>query len=174
MRVFGLILSFFLLLGFSKHKEEYVVIESKKFTVKGSTTFGDFTCNYNVQSKDTLFLNRKNGLNSKVIIKEFGCGNFLLTRDFRKTLKEKEHPEAIIQLSDIKKEGDKYSYTLRLNLAGKEKIVQNLYFKKEDKLLKGSINLKFSDFNLVVPSKLGGAIKVKEDINLSISLSTTK
>jgi hypothetical protein len=174
MRVFGLILSIFLLLAFTKPKEDYVLIDTKKFTVKGSTTFGDFTCNYDVKSKDTLFLNQKEGLYCKVIIKEFGCGNFLLNRDFRKTLKEKEHPEAIIYLSDIKKEGEKYSYNLHLNLAGKERIFQNLYFKKENNLLKGSINLRFSDFNLVAPAKLGGAIKVKEDISLSFSLNTTK
>jgi hypothetical protein len=174
MRVFGLILSIFLLFGFTKsNKEEYVVIDSKKFTVKGSTTFGDFTCNYDLQAKDTLFLNQKSGLYCKVVIKEFGCGNFLLNRDFRKTLKENEHPEAIIYLSDIRKDGEKYLYTLNLNLAGKQRIFNNLSFKKENRLLKGSIDLKFSDFDLKAPSKLGGAIKVKEEIKLSFSLNTT-
>lgn len=173
MRVFGFILMFVLFSGLTE-KEDYVVIDSKKFTVKGSTTFGNFTCDYNLQAKDTLFLNKKSGLYCKVIIKEFGCGNFLLNRDFRKTLKEKEHPAAIIYLSDIKKDGDKYSYTMNLNLAGKQKIFQNLSLQKEKQFLKGSIDLKFSDFDLSAPSKLGGAIKVKEEIKLSILLNTIK
>ncbi|MDY0089137.1 MAG: hypothetical protein RBR78_02105 [Flavobacteriaceae bacterium] len=173
MRVFGFFVILITIFGFTtSYKSEYLVIDSKKISVESSTSVGDFTCNYNFDSKDTLFLNRKLGYFYKVPVKEFGCGNFLLNRDFRKTLKEKEFPNVSVNLFDVKKEGKDFSYSLDLNLAGKQKTYKNLILKKENKALNGSISVKFSDFDLVAPKKLGGAIKVKEDIKLSFVLNT--
>ncbi len=172
MRVFGFLIVFLVLAGFSIHRDDYLLISSKKFTVEGSTSLGGFTCNYEIPTESTIFLGQKTGFSDKVPVKEFGCGNFLLNRDFRKTLKEKEFPNVIINLSDVRKQGENYSYNLNLDLAGKKKTFQNLILKKEGKNLKGSIELKFSDFDLHPPTKLGGAIKIDENIKLSILFRT--
>lgn len=173
MRVFGYLILFLVLAGFSRHKNSYLLLSSKRFIVEGSTSLGDFTCNYDIhQTKDTLFLSHKTGFTDKIPVKEFGCGNFLLNRDFKKTLKEKEYPDVMINLSDVRKQGENYSYNLHLELAGKKKTFQNLVLKKEGKHLKGGIELKFSDFDLHPPTKLGGAIKIDESIKLSILFRT--
>lgn len=171
MRVFGImILALALSAGFKPNADEYILLSTKTFSVKGSTSVGKYDCDYSMTAKDTLFLNRKNGLIYKVPVKEFGCGNFLLNRDFRKTLREKEYPWVIIRVSDVRKSGTNYKYDLQLDLAGKRKTLQNLNLMTVKEGLKGEIELRFSDFNLDPPSKLGGAIKVKEEINLSILL----
>src|SRR5690554_6558690 len=171
MRVFSyLILVSLLFSGFTPNINEFVLINTKTFSVKGSTSIGSFDCDYNLSTKDTLFLNQKKGLSYKLPVKEFGCGNFLLTRDFRKTLKEKEYPWVYITLSDVKKTGNTFQYNLELNLAGKKKTYSNLKLNPEKGGLKGGVDLKFSDFDLKPPQKLGGAIKVKEDVSISILL----
>lgn len=171
MRVFGImILALALSASFKPNAEEYILLSTKTFSVKGSTSIGKYDCDYSMTTKDTLFLNRKKGLTYKVPVKEFGCGNFLLNRDFRKTLREKEYPWVTIQVFDVRKSGTNYKYDLQLDLAGKRKTFQNLNLMSVKEGLKGEIELKFSDFNLDPPSKLGGAIKVKEEINLSILL----
>lgn len=173
MRVFGYLIVFFVLVGFSSgHKNDYLQLSSKRFTVEGSTSLGSFTCNYDIHTEDALFLGQKTGFTDKVPVKEFGCGNFLLNRDFRKTLKEKEYPFVAISLSNVLKQGENYSYNLDIDLAGKKKNFQNLVLTKEGKNLKGSIELKFSDFDLYPPNKLGGAIKVNENIKISILFRT--
>lgn len=172
MRVLGYIIIFVALLGFMKPSKDYLLLSSKKFTVEGSTSIGSFTCKYDFQAKDTLFLSSKNGMSQSVPVKEFGCGNFLLNHDFRKTLQAKEHPEVFIRLSDVRKSGENYLYALQLDLAGKKKNFQNLVLVKDGKKLTGNLELNFGDFDLHPPRKLGGAIKIREEIKLSIILQT--
>lgn len=172
MRVIGLIIIFIVFVSFTGSNSKYLLLNSKKFTVEGSTSLGSFTCNYDLETKDTLFLSQKTGFTDKVPVKEFGCGNFMLNRDFRKTLKEKQYPFVAISLSEVRRQGENYLYTLNLDLAGKKKTFRNLVLTKENKNLKGSIELKFSDFDLQPPTKLGGAIKIDENIKLSILFRT--
>ncbi|MBC8883441.1 hypothetical protein H9X57_08640 [Flavobacterium piscinae] len=105
MRVFGFIL---VLTGtlFSTPKEDYLLVSTKQFTVQGTTSIGGFECNYDMNAKDTLFFNqphKQTKISHSVPVKNFGCGNFILNNDFRKTLKEKEFPTVRIELSNFKK-----------------------------------------------------------------------
>ncbi|MDD3458715.1 MAG: hypothetical protein PHO74_04510 [Weeksellaceae bacterium] len=173
MRVFGFVFVLMLISGsFRPFAEDYILLGPKTFSVKGSTSIGKYDCDYKLDTKDTLYLNQKIGINYKIPVKKFGCGNFLLTGDFRKTLKEKQYPWVFITVSDVRKEGQLYRYNLRLDLAGKVKHMKNLKLRSEKGGLKGEIELKFSDFDLEAPNKLGGAIKVKEEISLLIDLKT--
>jgi hypothetical protein len=173
MRVFGFILAATVTL-FSTPKE-YLLVSTKQFTVQGTTSIGGFECNYDMTTKDTLFLNqvkKTNKISHFIPVKKFGCGNFILNSDFRKTLKEKEFPQIRIELSNFKNSRDNYYCDLTLNLVGKQKIYRNLPLKFEDNRLNGSITLNFSDFDLTPPKKVGGMIKVNEEIKLSVSLFT--
>ncbi|RAR47753.1 YceI family protein [Flavobacterium lacus] len=173
MRVFGLILVVTATL-FSTPRE-YLLVSTKQFSVQGTTSIGGFECNYDMNAKDTLFFNQPNKT-KKVIqsvpVKSFGCGNFILNNDFRKTLKEKEFPNVRIELSNFKKNAQNYSCDLTLNLVGKQKIYKNLPLEFDKNRLNGMITLQFSDFDLTPPKKIGGMIKIKEEIKLSVSLQT--
>ncbi len=170
MRVFSCLILLIVLAGFTEPNHGYLLLGSKKFTVEGSTSIGSFTCGYDLQTKDTLFLGKKSGLSQTIPVKEFGCGNFVLNHDFRKTLKAKQYPEVRLLLSDVKKQGANYNATLFLDIAGKKKTFQQLILVRKGKTLTGEIELNFGDFDLVPPKKLGGAIKINEAIKLSILL----
>lgn len=173
MRVFGLILVLTAAL-FSTPKD-YLLVSTKQFTVQGTTSIGGFECNYDMNAKDTLFFNQPNRtkkISHSVPVKSFGCGNFMLNNDFRKTLKEKEFPNVTIELSNFKKSDENYSCDLTLNLVGKQKTYKNLPLKYDKSSLIGNITLQFSDFNLTPPKKIGGMIKINEEIKLFVSLQT--
>lgn len=171
MRVFGIILAATVTLFSTPN--EYLLVSTKQFTVQGTTSIGGFECNYDMNTKDTLFFNqsgRTSVFTHKVPVKEFGCGNFMLNKDFRKTLKENEFPQINIELSNFKKSSDNYSCDLTLKLVGKNKIYKNLPLKFEKNQLSGNVVLNVSDFELTPPKKMGGMIKIKDEIKLTIRL----
>jgi hypothetical protein len=155
--------------------KDYLLVSTKQFIVRGTTSIGGFECNYDMNTKDTLHFNRtqnSNKISHSIPIKKFGCGNFILNHDFRKTLKEKEFPQIEIELSNFKKHNNQYSCDLILELVGKQRIYKNLPLKINQNRLHGTVILNFNDFELTPPKKMGGAIKVGEEIELFINLYT--
>lgn len=150
-----------------------MLICTKEFTVQGKTSLGGFKCRYDMVTVDTLFFSgsKKASKFTHVIpVKSFGCGNFVLNGDFRKTLNAKEYPEIKIELSNFKKSNNSYSCDVLLNLVGKQKSYKDLKLSLDKGNICGELVLNFSDFELVPPKKLGGMIKVKEEIELNIRL----
>src|SRR5690625_643483 len=177
MRVFSLLILLITFVGFTTdtEKDSSLQLTSGKFTVKGKTSIGKFECDYKLKTKDTLFFNQEKGFAYHVPVVDFKCGNFLLNKDFRKTLKHKEFPEVYFKLLHLKPKTEKeYNFDLYLKIAGKEKFIKNLVLKEKHHKLKGNVDLKFSDFDLTPPKKLGGAIKIEEEINLAIELKIKK
>lgn len=174
MRVFGILILMFFVLGgvyLNNYNRDYIVLRTQKFSVKGSTSLGKFDCRYLPETGDTLFLNKTNGLEYHIPVRGFRCGNFVLNGDFRRTLKHKEYPEVFFKMSKVRaQENGEFLFDLHLKIAGKEKDTTDLVLTKKGKELMGFVDLKFSDFDLTPPQKLGGAIKVAERINLSIIL----
>lgn len=175
MRVFNLlILIAWMSFSSSDVKHSYWLIDSGEFNVKGKTSIGKFDCKYELQIEDTLFFNQKEGFSYKIPVREFRCGNFILNNDFRKTLKHKEFPEVFFSMMYVDEksaENSNYPFELYLKIAGKEKHIKSLNLKRNKNVLTGEVELKFNDFDLSPPQKLGGAITVEEDIHLSIRLN---
>ncbi len=173
MRVFSITITMAVML-FSTPKE-YLLVSSKQFTVHGTTSIGGFECTYDLKTKDTLFFNNKHKISRvthSIPVKEFGCGNFILNSDFRKTLKAKEYPKINIELSNFKKINEYFYCDLGLFLVGKQKIYKNLKLKSSKNNIYGDVILNFSDFELKSPKKIGGMVKVDELIRISVSLET--
>jgi len=153
---------------FSQQKTNFFILDQKKIIVTGFTSLGTFHCHCVLKNKDTLFLNEQKTHFYTVAVKAFNCGNFLLNKDFQKTLNEKNYPFVFIHLGNFKQKQNSYTYTLNVNLAGKQKTFPNLVFSRNSGQLDSNIELNFSDFNLKPPNKLGNTIKVKDKINLQL------
>lgn len=171
MRVFSLVITMAVML-FSTPKD-YLLVSTKQFTVHGTTSIGGFECTYDLKTKDTLFFNnnhRATKFTHSLPVKEFGCGNFLLNSDFRKTLKESEYPKINIELFNFRKQNELYYCDLTLNLVGIKKSYKNLKLKIYKNRIDGDVVVNFSDFGLKPPKKAGGMIKIHENIKIAISL----
>ncbi|HNU58818.1 MAG TPA: YceI family protein [Aquaticitalea sp.] len=174
MRIFSYLILIILATPFSKSStSDYMVICTNEFTVQGKTSLGSFVCSYEMPASDTLFFNNKKR-NAKIIhtlpVRNFGCGNFILNGDFRKTLNAKEYPEIKIELSNFRITDNRYTCDLMLNLVGKPKQFRDLELQFYNNSMCGELVLNFSDFDLEPPKKLGGMVKVKEEIALNIKM----
>ncbi|MEX2595075.1 MAG: hypothetical protein WD426_20090 [Anditalea sp.] len=156
----------------------FLIIQEKRITVNGNTSIGSFSCDYGISGKnDRLYMDRltSSPYSFSVPVEAFRCGNFLLNRDFRTTLKAKRYPEISVQVLKLQKEKNGiFRGTIKLHLVGKSKILKDVKFtlKAHDKnqVLSTDFIFSASEFELIPPKKLGGLIKTEDNMEIIVSL----
>lgn len=158
--------------GTQERKE--LVITQQKIQVSGYTSIGKFNCDFSkVGLADTLLLNSsevKKGLEFKIPVKSFSCGNFLLNNDFRSTLKAEDFPFAHVRVANFREKSGRIFCHLSLDLVGKKLEFPDLMLERSPKGLSGKLILNFELLNLSPPSKFGGLVKVEDQLDLEILL----
>lgn len=169
------LISLIIVLSHMLPKEELIVSE-KVLSVSGHTSIGGFTCDYYDRDfKDTLIINSYRSRDQKdlvfeIPVKEFSCGNFILNKDFRKTIKAEEFPIASIKVRNVHSKGKNYTCDLDVDLAGKKLKYKDLILHNSNNQLDGNLVLSFNELHLKPPHKLGGLIKIDEELVLKFSL----
>lgn len=168
------LIALILLCSYIFSSEKRLIITEKTISVSGKTSLGSFTCDYlNQGFKDTLFINSmqsKSQIVFDIPVHEFGCGNFLVNKDFRKTIKADEYPHAKVRVSEFQSQGKDYICDLIVNIAGKRLEYKALRLTNGGKQLTGDIIINFDELGLEAPRKLGGLIKVEDKLALEIRL----
>lgn len=168
------------------HKTKWLISESSSLSVNGSTNINKFACEIPTYDQtDTLTLIRKSKDieltgNIALPIQSFDCHSSMMTRDLRKTLKEKQFPLLYIhfislnELPELTPEPQQITGWVNIDLAGVSKRLQINYEVSVDDQkvihLLGSKNINFSDFALIPPRKLGGMIKTNDLLNVAFHL----
>jgi hypothetical protein len=151
-----------------------LIIQEKRIAVQGRTSLGGFTCRYaDKNRKDTLFVDfsaKTPDLLVDIVVDDFGCGNFMLNRDFKKTLKSKEFPKARVRVGNIRTSNSKYFCDLTVNMVGKKLDFPNLELVRNAEGVTAQIGMGFSTLGLEPPSKMGGLVTVDEELKLEIFL----
>lgn len=116
----------------------------------------------------------------EIDILRFDCHNKMITNDLRKTLKVEDHPKLVIRFLSLERTPSfqngpqNMKGWVEVELAGTRKAFQvNYEFSKQTNnsyTLVGKRTFCFSDFKLIPPHKLGGAIKVKDDFAVDFTL----
>ena len=155
-------------------KEREVIVTKKVLTVSGQTSIGGFNCDYSKNGlKDTLFIDQSKSLKELIFdipVHDFSCGNFLLNRDFRKTIKAEQFPSARVKVKNLKSNYGHYTCDLEVSLVGKNLSFPALVLKRTAEGVSGKLILSFEDLELETPQKMGGMIKVEEELHLEIQL----
>lgn len=155
-------------------KEREVIVTKKMITVSGRTSIGGFSCDYSKHGlKDTLFIDFEGPEKEMVFdipVRDFSCGNFLLNRDFRNTVKSDKHPIARVKVQNIKSNYGHYTCDLSVFLVGKNLDFPALVLKRIPEGLHTNLVLSFEDLELEPPKKMGGLIKVEEILTLDFTL----
>lgn len=171
MRILLMIL--LMLLG-APVKERTLIVTRKTIQVSGQTSLGGFNCDYNkVGAKDTLFLDthgKGRELVFEIPVQEFSCGNFLLNRDFRKTIQAEQFPNAIVRVRNLQANYGHYTCDLMVDMVGKRLDFPNMVLKRRADGLVADLVLGFGELELKAPSKMGGLVRVEEELSLSIFL----
>lgn len=174
MRIALLIGCCFFLMGGAFEKNA-LVIHHKEIIVKGKTSVGSFECSYDSQVKsDTLVFDRQSrtthSLDFEIPVREFGCGNFLLNHDFRKTLKAEAFPICLVSVNRLSRGSHRIFGDIYLQMAGTEMVLEKVVFQLLEGKLQGTLHLSTEQLGLDASSRLGGLVTVEEAIDLEINL----
>ena len=164
---------------------KWVILKECLVKVNGSTNVNKFTCTvagYASNDTVTCFISKPgNGavvMNGRMALPVFcfDCVNNMMTRDLRKTLKEKEYPVFYIHFISmeryplLKPLQESIRGIVTIELAGVKKQLEiNYRISMDDRgiiQLTGTQIIHFSDFNLVAPRKLGGMIKTSDQLDV--------
>jgi len=169
--------------------KKWIISKNSSLTVNGSTNINKFSCVIPTYDQtDTLTLSKSKADNEiifsgtvKLSISGFDCHNSGMTKQLRKTLKEKEFPMLRIRFLSLNKMPvlasipEPITGFVEIEIAGTSKRFEvNYQISHDDQKnihLLGSRNINFSDFKLEPPRKLGGMIKTKDLLNVDFQLN---
>jgi hypothetical protein len=160
-----LYLLFSLCFLFSNAQENFVKIN-------GSTNVNGFQCvNSKFKNDGAYSFSEKNLPNIILKVTDFDCGNKMMTKDFQKILNAEKYPEMTIKFIKFTKNQKNFIAVVEVKMMNQSRRY-NVEFELENNKMIGKKNVKFSDFNITPPKKMGGMIVVKDDLDLTFSLST--
>ena len=142
--------------------------------IKGWTNINNFKCsNPKFKNSSSVYSFIGNQLpNISVAIEDFDCRNKMMTADFRKVLQSDKYPNMTIKFLEFKKSaGNKFEALVEVKMMTVAR-KYNIEFSNYNNSLVGNKRLKFSDFKIVPPKKMGGMVYVKDELDLVFSLET--
>ncbi|MES2872844.1 MAG: YceI family protein [Bacteroidota bacterium] len=167
----------------------WVISRACSLKVEGSTNVNSFSCIItNSFRPDTVTLGRSGSSELTSIsggmilnVEDFNCNNPIMTGDLRKTLKAKEFPQMKVGVLSLSRYPDMRLKTYPLNglvsiqLAGVTKKFNVVFLVLPSGtnalMLKGVREIKFSDFNIVPPRKIGGMIQTSDKLMAEFNLA---
>ena len=173
------------------NSELWLITASSSLSVDGKTNINTFKCVVSSYGKtDTLSIDLRKDANSFFKIKSildipvsnFDCHHKMMTKDLQKTLKMAQHPLMYIDIKSLNKLPGEAIQSgcigdIHISLAG-AKVKYQLHFNAKNHQnhleLTARRHIHFSDFGLIPPSKLGGTIKVKDQLEVEVRLHLRK
>ena len=190
MRVLLLIFITFQAIGQSNSIHNVRVAESE-FNIFGKTNINNFHCqltqDYSADkikvesyrdSLDVVF----DGMTFTYRVDKFDCGIGAMNRDLQNTLKSDYHPDLQLRVNEIILDSSNtvieeldVSAKVVITIAG---VTRDVYLEKgkiinydDDQLsFYGEKSLKMTDFKIDPPTKMLGAIKVKDELNIAFHI----
>lgn len=142
--------------------------------INGSTNINNFKCvNDSFKSEKVAeIINGKSLPNITLKVDDFDCKNKIMTSDFKKTLDADDYPALMIKFLNIQKKLNIYNAKIEVKMMDKSR-VYNINLCLQNGKLTGKSPVKFSDFNIKPPKKMGGMVVVKDDLNLVFALDAS-
>ena len=169
-------------------QQQWILASHSTLKVDGKTNINSFACDIPSYGRtDTIWTTPTNkegkvkaGGELAIQVGKFDCHHKMMTKDLQKTLKVNEYPLMKIRFTEFSKDLDDYVKAGRvegeadIELAGVTRhmnIALSVIPGAAGQVqLIGVKQILFSDFNLKPPSKLGGAIKVKNELLVEFRL----
>ena len=142
--------------------------------INGWTNINTFKCSNNsFPSSGSIYTFVGNKLPNIVFkLNDFDCRNRMMTSDFKKILHSEQYPDLTIKFLEFtKSSGNKFEaiVEVRMMTVSKQYPIEFSFYK--DSLI-GNKRLRFSDFKITPPKKMGGMVYVKDELDLVFSLAT--
>jgi hypothetical protein len=173
-----------LLAGYGK---EWVVTEKSQLTISGSSNVNEFQCmSLSYAGGNSLYetwdvVNKRPVISGLLSLKAtaFDCQNKIMTQDMQKTIKADKYPHVkvhFLSLERIQSKGNqqKARGVVEICMAGVSRQYEiNATFQELGKsraVLAGNLAFNLTDFNIEPPTKMMGAIKVKDCFTIDFNL----
>ncbi|MEQ8809116.1 MAG: hypothetical protein RIE59_08635 [Imperialibacter sp.] len=174
--------------GDEKRMVAWVIEPSSTLIINGASNVNQFTCGMSsYQYADTLELSERtasyikfspNKLSLPVV--DFDCAHKMITSDFQETLQSDIYPEIGVSFLSLKAISStmpgvtSYDAVMLIELSGRKREV-SIHFDFWEKSyslynLVGSKTLRFTDFEMVPPSKMMGLVKVADELTIDFNL----
>ncbi len=193
MKIFPLLILYFIGSAFQSSdatlEHRLIVLPNSTLSIDGKTNVNSFTCSIaKYAGSDTLVLHEGGKNTRPVFVKgsvgldasTFDCGMALMTSDFRRTINSDKYPAIVIDFISFERtpsysqKEEKFKGILKISLGGVTKLFEvdcSIEAKPNGLIhLKGGRNFTFADFGLTPPSRMMGAVKVKEDLTVKFHL----
>lgn len=172
--------------------EMWIIEKHSNITVKGESNINSFSCQVpSYMHTDTMMFKTSVGDGStsvesslRIPVEFFDCHNRHMTKDLQKTLNITKYPYLYIKFTSFSthpdnwKNGSKVTAKAHITIAGVTKqynVTYQVQKNQSNKItLSGDQKVLFSAFNLKPPSKLGGTIKVKDELTVNMTMYLTK
>lgn len=141
--------------------------------INGWTNINTFKCsNTKFQSPSSIYsFTGKNLPNLIFKMDDFDCRNKMMTSDFRKILQSDKYPNLTIKFIEFTKtSSDRFNAILEVKMMTVSRKYQ-IEFSMYNNNLVGNKRVRFSDFKIIPPKKMGGMVYVKDELDLFFSLS---
>lgn len=167
---------------------KWSVEKNSTLRILGSSNLHDFQCDaLGYAASDTInFIPSQHSAGRiplkgflKIEINNINCHNFIITRNFRTTLKANEHPYLIVKFLSLERlpsftnNKDYLKGIVEIELGGvakKFEIPYKIQKNGQVVLLNGQRNFTFSDFEIIPPRILGGLVKIYNSFNVEFNL----
>lgn len=169
-----------------KEEFEYADVSfhtSSSLFIQGSSNVNTFQCHFNMASmpaKTRIYYQKNEPIISfknaklKLTNQGFNCGSRLINKDFHELLQSEKYPFIHLELEKIVSHDYGYTAYVEIQIAGK-KIRYAIPIKQKETTDKysGKLDINITDFNLVPPKKMLGAIVVREEISIHFDFKLT-
>jgi hypothetical protein len=166
-----------------------IVQPSSYLSIEGTTNVNTYECAImRYDGADTLVLHEGGRNIRPVFVKgavvldasSCDCGMAVMTSDFRKAINSKEFPSITIDFISFERmpvyatTRDQFKGILKISLAGVTKVFEVSCSINATNTgiihLVGKRDFNFSDFNIVPPTRMLGAVRVNQSLNVSFHL----
>lgn len=136
--------------------------------INGTTNVNSFKCTNASFRNDNFSGSQLPDISLKV--NDFDCQNRMMTKDFQKTLESEKYPNLSIKFVKITKSQNGYSAQIQVMMMDKSRTYQIAFSEQKEKWT-GKKQVRFSDFDIKPPKKMGGMIVVRDELDLIFSLT---
>jgi hypothetical protein len=164
----------------------WLIEHNSSLRINGSSNINSFTCDVKEYLREDTLWCMQNDKNGKYVftsnsmlrldIRKFDCHHKYITADFRKMVKADVYPTLMIRFLSLDpiRHGSTVKGQVLVELAGKKKIMdvvsQCEQLASGQMHLTGTRSMRFPDFELEPPKKIGGLIRIREDIDVQFNL----
>lgn len=139
--------------------------------INGKTNINSFKCVNDIsEDSKNISFNKAQLPELEIKVNGFDCKNRVMTNDFKKTLSEKQFPNMYVKFLNFSKTtNNQYLANVEVKIMNKTQKYQ-INFSNQNGRLNGKRNVKFSDFQITPPKKMGGVVVVKDELSLQFCL----